>query len=130
MPISSTLPYASVTSPGLVTGGSLFKNDLPSGTAIDISASSGRVYYVELDNTANTSYSFVKLYDAASGSVTVGTTVPHIILRADPSAILKIVVPKGLTFSTALCGVVVTAGGTGGTTAPTNAAILKVIVGS
>lgn len=130
MPISSTLPYASVTTPGVVTGGTVFKNNEPSGTAIDLASGAGRIWYFEVDNTANTSYSFLKLYDAAAASVTVGTTVPLVIWRCDPGVVTSVMVIKGGAFSTALSGVVVTAGGTGGTTAPSNYAPMKVITGT
>ncbi len=87
----------------------------------------GTLYYVELDNTANAAASYVKLYDSA-GPITVGTTVPDIVLKVAASVSRGFVLPGGgLAFTSGFSHAVVTAGGTAGTTGPTSAATLRYI---
>jgi hypothetical protein len=82
-----------------------------------------KLFGIEVDNSGNTSDVFVKLWDAAS-SPTVGTTVPNAgILRVEAGKRQPFFLngPAGLALSNNLYIVCVTTGGTGGTTAPTNA---------
>ncbi len=91
--------------------------------AILASAGITKVFGIEVDNTGNTSDVFVKLWDAAS-SPTVGTTVPNAgILRVEAGKKQPFFLngPDGLAIADDLYVVCVTTGGTGGSTAPTNA---------
>src|SRR5690348_2817588 len=96
----------------------IFFNDSAMGATADaVKASSAVVYYVLVDNTANgAAASYVKLYNVASGSVTVGTTVPDEVIYAPAGA--KVTVPyftganPGKTFGTALTAACLTTGGT------------------
>lgn len=100
--------------------------DSAMGATIDaVKASSTVVYSIFIDNTANGgAASYVKLYNLASGSVTVGTTVPdEVIFVPGGAQIEHLLFTKsaiGKTFSTALSAACVTAGGTAGVTPPSS----------
>ena len=105
--------------------------DTAMGAVVDaIKASSAVVYSVTIDNSANGAASYVKLYNLASGSVVVGTTVPDEVILAPASqvvtAIFKTSAAGGKTFGTALSAACVTTGGTAGVTAPTSSVIVSV----
>ena len=99
-------------------------------TADQISASSTDLAQVEIVNTNNASATvYVKLYNAASGNVTVGTTTPQMVLPCPGGATVTYVVPQEVTFGTALTVVVVTAGGTAGTTSMASSVTVKLLQG-
>ena len=95
-----------------------------------IKASSALVYSVIIDNTLNAAATYVKLYNVASGSVTVGTTVPDEVIYVPASVIVTHILytgaAPGKTFGTALSAAAVTAGGTAGVTSPSSAAAVTV----
>ena len=98
------------------------------GTVLAVKASAAAVYQVEIDNTANTSAaSYVKLWDVASGSVTLGSTAPASVLVAPAATKICYTFPPGfgLVFGTAVSWACVTTGGTAGTTSPTNDVIVR-----
>jgi len=106
-------------------------NSTAMGNTIEgIKASSALVYSVIVDNTLNASATYVKLYNLASGSVTVGTTVPDEVILVPASVIVTHVMytgaAAGKTFGTALSAAAVTAGGTAGVTSPSSAASVTV----
>jgi hypothetical protein len=86
---------------------------------------SGTLFMVEIDNTANSAVTYVKVYD--NTTVTVGTTVPDWIFYAPASVKRTYSVPTGLAFSTGLAYAAVTQGGTAGTTSPSSAVLLKLV---
>ena len=98
--------------------------DTAIGNAVDaIKASSAKVYWLQIDNSANGgAASYVKLYNLASGSVTVGTTAPDEVIYVPAGAVITQPLftgaAPGKTFGTALTACCVTTGGTGGTTSP------------
>jgi hypothetical protein len=97
--------------------------DSAMGNAVDaVKASSAVVNYVIVDNTLNGSPVYVKLYNLASGSVTVGTSAPDEIIFVPANVIVTHVLytgaVSGKTFSTALSAICVTSGGTAGSTSP------------
>ena len=99
-------------------------SDSAMGNAVDaVKASYAVVNYIIIDNTLNNSAVYVKLYNLASGSVTVGTTAPDEIIYVPASSIITHVLYTaavvGKTFGTAVSAVCVTAGGTAGSTPPT-----------
>jgi len=105
--------------------------DTAMGATIDgIKASSAKVYYVTVDNSLNVAASYVKLYNLASGSVTVGTTVPDEVILVPASVVITQVFSTGSapgkTFGTALSAACVTAGGTAGVTPPSSNVIVTV----
>jgi hypothetical protein len=99
-------------------------NDTAMGSTVDaIKASSAVVFSLLVDNTANGgAASYVKLFNLASGGVTLGTTVPDEVIYV-PAGIkmthfFYTGANPGKTFATALSAACVTAGGTAGVTAP------------
>lgn len=107
-------------------------NDTAMGTTVDaIKASSAVVYWVIVDNSANGgAASYVKLWNVAAGSVTLGTTAPDEIIYVPAGAIithqLLTSAAPGKTFGTALAAACVTAGGTAGVTAPTSSVSVSI----
>lgn len=101
--------------------------DSAMGNAVDaVKASSAVVYSLLIDNTANAGApSYVKLFNLASGSVTLGTTAPDEIIFVPGGAkvthVLYAGAVAGKTFATALSAACVTTGGTAGTTSPVSA---------
>lgn len=114
---------------GTPSGVFLF-TDTNIGNAVDaIKASSAVLNYVFIDNSANGgAASYVKLYNLASGSVSVGVTAPDEIIYVPAGA--KITqffytgAAVGKTFGTALSAICVTTGGTAGSSSPVSAVIL------
>jgi len=99
-------------------------------TAEGIKASSAKVYSVIIDNTLNVAATYVRLWNLASGSVVVGTTVPDEVIYAPPSVITTQVLftgaTAGKTFGTALTAAAVTVGGTVGNSNPSSAVAVSV----
>jgi hypothetical protein len=99
-------------------------------TVEGIKASSAKVYSVIVDNSLNGAATYVKLYNLASGSVVVGTTVPDEVIYAPLGVITTHVLYTGAgpgkTFGTALSAAAVTTGGTAGTSNPSSAAVVTV----
>ncbi len=96
----------------------LFQDTASTATVVGVTAASTTVYEIEIDNSALASVVFTKLWNVASGSVTLGTTDPDLIVRVPASAKVTLVFPTGLVLDTAVSVATVTAGGTGGTAAP------------
>lgn len=92
-----------------------------------IKGSSTLLYYVFVDNSANAGPCYVKLWNLAAGSVTLGTTAPDEVIFVPGLA--KITQPifsgasPGKTFATALSAACVITGGTAGVTGPTSPVI-------
>lgn len=95
--------------------------------AIAVKASSGTLYTVEIDNTLNTINSFVKIYNIASGSTTVGTSGPDVILKAPASTKLTYHFSQGIVFSTAITLACLNQGGTAGTNGPASDVAVKLV---
>jgi len=94
--------------------------------AVDaVKASSALLYSIFIDNSLNSgAASYVKLFNLASGSVTVGTTVPDEVIFVPALAVVEVlyftVTAPGKTFGTALTACCVTTGGTVGNTGPSS----------
>lgn len=117
-----TLSVSTQVSP---VGSNLIKETSAGATANnDVTGTSGAIYMIEVDNTANSSASFLKIYDDAAP--TVGTTVPDHVFRVPANQTRQIVCPGGMDFA-ALSFAMVTAGGTSGTTSPSNAAVVAIV---
>lgn len=105
--------------------------DTAIGASIDgIKASSTRLYSITVDNSANGgAASYVKLYNAASGSVTIGVTAPDHIIYVPAGAVITEYfftgAAQGKIFATALSAACVTAGGTAGSTPPVSSVIFS-----
>ncbi len=82
--------------------------DTVMGNTVDaVKASSAKVYSVFVDNSGNGgAAAYVKLWNTASGSVTVGTTAPDEIIFIPAGAIVQrnffTSAAPGVTFGTAL----------------------------
>lgn len=80
-----------------------------------------------VDNTANGAKSYIKFYDA-TGSVTVGTTVPVALFMIPASTSRMFSMPGGITFSTGIAYAVTTAGGTAGNTGPSSNLTVRLLI--
>lgn len=89
-----------------------------------VTGAAGTIYMIDIDNTGNSVASFLKIYDSASP--TIGTTVPDYVFRIPSSQRRCIAIPEGLGF-TDLSYACTTAGGTAGTTGPTNAVVIRMV---
>jgi len=86
-----------------------------------IKASAGLLYGYYIYNP-NSTAQFVQIYNVASGSVTVGTTAPLIMLTIPPESAANLMLPIGITFSTAISTAATsTAGGNGAPTSSLDA---------
>lgn len=109
------------------SGLSRYHNTSTNGTKSAIKASSGSIYSIIVDNSANNAASYLKLWDLGSGSVTVGTTAPDFIFKVPASTKIEIELPETIAFGTALTEATVTAGGTAGTSDPSSAVVLTIL---
>lgn len=109
----------------LLSGAILVIDTAAVGTAVVAKATSAVLYSLELDNTLNAAASYFKLYN--TGSVTVGTTVPDMVIMVPASSSRTLQIPSGIAFSTALSYCGTTAGGTAGSTAPTSNFPIKMV---
>lgn len=114
-----------ITQVSVGTPSNLFQfTDSAMGSTVDaVKAAAATIYDIFIDNSLNGgAASYVKLFNLAAGSVTLGTTAPDEIIYVPAGA--KITIPKftagigGVTFPTALSAACVTTGGTAGVTAP------------
>lgn len=101
----------------------IFTDTAMGATADGVKSSSTVVYSISIDNSLNSgAVSYVKLFNLASGSVTVGTTVPDEVILAPAGSItiltFRTSASPGKTFGTALAACCVTTGGTAGNTPP------------
>lgn len=114
-----------VSNISLLSGVTLLTDTSNAATAVVAKASSTVLYELEMDNTANSAASYLKIYNTAT--VTVGTTVPDFVYLVPASTKITLVFPSGTTLGTAMTFATVTAGGTAGTTPPTAAFALKAV---
>jgi hypothetical protein len=104
--------------------------DTSMSNAVDaVKGASAVLYSILINNSANSgAASYVKLYNVASGSVTVGTTAPDEVIYVPASAIVTqyffTSTAPGKTFATALSAACVTTGGTAGNTGPSSSVIV------
>lgn len=110
-----------------IASASLFQDTAQSNAAVSVKASSATFYEIEIDNTMNAAQdNYVKFYNTA-GAVTVGTTVPDMVILVRQNTKRTLVIPDGIVYGNGLAVATVTAGGTGGTTAPTAALTVKIV---
>lgn len=112
---------------GYPSGAKLFSDTSNANTAVSVVAASATIYQIEIDNTANAAQdNYAKLFNTA-GAVTVGTTVPDMVIEVRQGVKRSIVIPDGLAFESGIAVATVTAGGTGGTTSPGSAVVVKIV---
>src|SRR6266480_1019141 len=105
----------------------IFSETALNATIKAVKASSGTVYYIDIDNSANASPSYVKMWNVASGSVTVGATAPNMIEMAPGLARIRIPIPAGIVFDTAISAACTVEPGTAGTTNPSSSVIVQLV---
>lgn len=110
-----------------ISGAKLFVDTVNANAAVAISTTAVSLYELEMDNTANAAISYVKFWDLGTGSVTVGTTAPFMVLMVPASTKITAVFTGGVAFATAISAATVTTAGTAGTTSPTSSFILKAV---
>lgn len=124
-----TIPFVTVfTASTLSAAAATHVTTAPSsGTATDlVSSATGRIARISWVNP-NASKAYLKIFNVAAGSVTVGTTVPWIIVELGVSETNGFTVVKGLSYSAAsLSYCVVTEAGTGGASAPASAVTVNI----
>ena len=112
---------------GFVSGAKLFQDTVSANSAVSVQGSSTTIYQIEIDNTANAAEDeYVKFWNTA-GAVTVGTTVPDMVIEVRQAVKRSIVIPDGLVYQTGLAVATVTAGGTGGATSPGASVVVKIV---
>ena len=119
-----------VTSIDIATPSGLkkFKDTDCTGTKVAVDTSSGNIHAIIIDNTANAGEAtYLKLWDAASGDVTVGTTAPDWVFKVPASTKVTLVFQAALAYATALTAACVTTAGTAGTTNPTSDVVIEIL---
>ncbi len=110
---------------GFASGSKLYVDTNSGVTAQAVSASAATIYAIEVDNTANASPSYLKLWN--TGTVVVGTTAPDKVELVAASTKLSLVYPDGAVYGTALSVATLTTGGTAGTSAPASAVTVRIV---
>lgn len=106
-----------------------FKDTDMGGTKVAVDATSGKIHSIVIDNTANAGEAtYLKLWDAASGDVTVGTTAPDWVFKVPASTKVTITFQAELAYGTALTAACVTTAGTAGTTNPTSDVVIEILI--
>ena len=96
-------------------------------TATDtLKSGSGTLFKVEINNTANSSAVYLKLYNNVGG-VPDNTTDPTYVFKCPASTSKVYSCPKGTAFPNALYARCVTTGGTAGTGNATNPVIYRIL---
>ena len=116
---------------GSPTNISVYKDTAMGATADGVKASAATLFQIIIDNSANAgSASYVKLWNLASGSVTVGTTAPDECIYVPPAALITMPyytgAVQGKSFGTALTAACVTTAGTAGNTPPSGSVIVTI----
>jgi hypothetical protein len=89
------------------------------------------IFQVRIDNSANTSAVYLKIYDAASAaSVTVGTTDPDMIFPCAGESVAEFSLYPGAYITNGLHMACVTTPGTAGTTSPSSSVIVRLLTGN
>jgi hypothetical protein len=65
---------------------------------IDVTAEAGSLYAIDIDNQDQSDHCFVKL-SLTQSTITVGTTPPDIMIRANSATKRRVVIPEGVAFS-------------------------------
>ena len=113
---------------GVPSGLTIYKETDLNATKSAVKASSGTIHAIIIDNSANAAEAeYLKLWDAASGDVTVGTTAPDWVFKIPAATKRSIPIPEGIAFGTALTVACVTTAGTAGTTNPTADVVVSIL---
>lgn len=86
----------------------------------------GTLYMLYVNNTANSSTVYVKLWNNDDQTaITVGSTAPSLIFPVAGSKSQQFCFPDGFAYSDGLVVACVTSGGTEGTTAPSSSVVVR-----
>lgn len=105
----------------------IYKSTDVNATKEGVKSSSAVIHAIVIDNSLNAAKTFLKLWNLASGSVTVGTTDPDMIIQMPASIKRTFIFFEGLTFDTGLTIAAVTVAGTPGVTGPTSDVNVEII---
>ncbi len=83
---------------------------------------------VEINNTANSAATYVKLHTTDTSNTTPGTTVPDMVLMAPASSSITYAFPQGVSFADRITLWAVTLPGTAGNTGPTSAVTTRILI--
>tara|TARA_Y100001963_G_C6441023_1_gene291401 strand:+ start:96 stop:461 length:366 start_codon:yes stop_codon:yes gene_type:complete len=115
-----------VTNQSNPLGSKLVQDSSAGNTAADnTTGSSGTLYLVEIDNTANASIVYFKMADSADA--TAGTTAAGLVLMVPASTKMSFAFPTGISFSTGFSHWCVTGAAESNTTAPGSAVVARYI---
>ena len=116
--------------PGAYIGATLIEDTAASATKQIGKTSSGNLYQVYIDNTGNTSQQvYLKIYDLAAGSVTVGTTHADFIFPCPAAGTRQYNFPDGLPFAAALTYAVTATPGTAGSSDASTVPTIRITIG-
>jgi hypothetical protein len=123
---------AATTTAAITKLGGILVVDFDSDTSVASNVTgntSGSLYLVDVDNTANSSTSaYVRIKDAASAnSNSLGTLTPHFMFVAPPGMKTSYVMPEGQVYSAGLSMWCTTSNAVQNTSAPTNAVIVRLV---
>lgn len=112
---------------GYPANAKMFQETAIGATVLGVDAAAGTLYMIDVDNAANASVEYLKLWDAGTGAVTLGTTAPDWIIRVPASTRVQTLFVASNTFSTALSVACVTTAGTAGVTPPGSSVICRIV---
>jgi hypothetical protein len=126
MTVGKTIIEAQVAS-HVITMSQPFPADGAALATQAVIATAGDVYAVVIDNSLNTSASYLKCYDTA-GIPTIGGDNPAMILKSDAATKVQYSFDNGIAFAAGIAAAVLTSRGTNGTTAPSSEVNLTFLV--
>tara|TARA_R110002060_G_scaffold8068_2_gene12127 strand:+ start:1224 stop:1595 length:372 start_codon:yes stop_codon:yes gene_type:complete len=116
----------SVTNQSNPLGTQLVQDTIAGSTAVDnTTGTSGTLYAVEVDNSANASAVYFKLAD--STDATAGTTAADLVIMVPASSRASTVYPTGIVFSNGFSHWCVTGAGEANVVAPALAVIARYV---
>ena len=112
---------AITTLQGTLAGKILTDTAVSNSVVANPTSGAATIYHIEFDNTANSSVTYLKMYEATS--VTLGTTQPALVIKAAASTKEYVSVPMGLLMSVGASYVATTtaSNSAGSPAAPSNA---------
>ena len=118
------------TIPGSYIGQNLLEDTDCDHTVETGKGSSGNMYQVLINNNANSSAVYLKLYDT-TGTVTLGSSHPDFVFPCPATSTRQYNFHDGLPFATGLKFLCSTVGGTGdsGDNAPAESVIVRISIG-
>lgn len=110
-----------------ISGAYLFLDTANGATIVAVKGSSGVIYSLELDNSANGAATYFKLFNVAAGSVVLGTTDPDLTILVPAATSITMVFPSGLAMGTAISCASVTGKASSSITAPSSSFVVRMV---